>query len=55
MAATMAYLQDHKSSLYSWTRRETAFMTEAHIDMREDWRVVEEAVLKEAAQQRRRG
>lgn len=57
MAATLAYLREWgwtTGSLYSWTRHETAYMTEAHIDMRAEWWVVEEVVLKEAQRRRHR-
>ena len=55
MAATLAYLHEwgwHTNSLYEWHRNETAFMTEAHIDIRQPWWQVEEAIIAEAKQQR---
>ena len=57
LAATLAYLHEWgwtTSSLYSWTRHETAYMTEARIDMRAEWWVLEAAVMKEAQQRRHR-
>ena len=40
MAATLAYLKEWgwtTEDLYHWHRHETAFMTEAHIHMQDDW------------------
>ena len=42
----------HTNNLYEWHRNETAFMTEAHVDLRQPWWQVEEAILAEAKQQR---
>ena len=39
-------------SLARWTRYETAFMTEAHINLMDDWWVIEATLFREAAQQR---
>ena len=55
MAATLAYLKEwgwHTDSLYEWHRNETAFMTEAQMDLRQPWWQVEELLQAEAKQQR---
>ena len=55
MAATLAYLKEwgwHTNSLYEWHRNETAFMTEAQVDLRQPWWQVEELLQAEAKQQR---
>ena len=55
MAATLTYLQEWgwtTHCLYQWTRYETAFMTEAHINLLDDWLTIEATLLQELQQQR---
>ena len=55
MAATLTYLQEWgwtTRSLYQWTRYETAFMTEAHINLLDDWLIIEATLFQELQQQR---
>ena len=55
MAATLAYLREWgwmRANLYQWHRHETAFMTEAHINMQDDWATIEQTLPLEAQQQR---
>ena len=55
MAATLAYLKEWgwtTDDLYHWHRHETAFMTEAHINMQDDWATIEQTLQHEATQQR---
>ena len=47
MAATLAYLREWgwtTDNIYQWRRRETAFMTEAHINMQDDWATIEQTL-----------
>ena len=39
-------------NLYHWHRHETAFVTEAHINMHDDWATIEQTLHHEAQQQR---
>ena len=51
----LAYLREWgwtRANLYQWQRHETAFMTEAHINLADDWDVVENTLHQEAQQQR---
>ena len=53
MAATLAYLKEWgwtTDSIYQW--HETAFMTEAHINLQDDWPTIERVLHHEAQQQR---
>ena len=55
MAATLAYLHEWgwtTETLYQWHRQETAFMTEAHINLQDDWHTIEQTLHREAQQQR---
>ena len=55
LAATLAYLHEWgwtTDTLYQWHRHETAFMTEAHINLRDDWATIEQTLHQEAQQQR---
>ena len=55
MAATLAYLHEWgwtTETLYQWHRQETAFMTEAHINLQDDWPTIEQTLHREAQQQR---
>ena len=56
MAATLAYLKEWgwtTEDLYHWHRHETAFMTEAHLNMQDDWATIEQTLQHEATQQRK--
>ena len=55
LAATLAYLHEWgwtTDTLYQWHRHETAFMTEAHINLQDDWATIEQTLHREAHQQR---
>ena len=39
-------------TLHQWHRHETAFMTEAHINLQDDWATIEQTLHQEAQQQR---
>lgn len=57
MAATLAYLHEWgwtTHSLHQWTRYETAFMTEANINLLDDWNIIEATLSQQPGQLARR-